>query len=176
MSGKEQGLARLGDIIDAEVDPRDDRIDDLERQVARLRGELSDARHELTRVREDSNRALTALRQQLSPLYRALQRVFGELDAAGVADVAPQASAPTAPASAATADSRTMAVWESWKSKLGAAGKLIDALLVHGEMNTQQLAIATGLHRTTIPKHIYTLNKAGLLNKNGGRFSLKPLS
>ena len=104
---------------------------------------------------------------ELTPLYRALQAVFGELDHAGVDD-GPSVSSPAQ-------NPRTSAVWDSWKSKVGAAGKLIEALRLHGEMNTQQLAIATGLHRTTIPKHIYTLNKAGLLNKNGGRFSLKSL-
>jgi DNA-binding IclR family transcriptional regulator len=40
---------------------------------------------------------------------------------------------------------------------------------------TEQLSIATGLHRTTIPKLIYELNKAGLIDKSGGRFSLKQL-
>ena len=47
--------------------------------------------------------------------------------------------------------------------------------MLHGDMNTQQLAIAIGQHRNSIPRLIYTLNKAGLINKNGGRFSLKQL-
>lgn len=174
MSGNE--LARIGSIIDVDVDPRDDKIDGLERQVAKLRGELSDARHELARVREDSNRAMTGVRQQLSPLFRALQRLFGELDDAGVADVAPSVSASAASQPTPAANDRTAAIWDSWKARLpGGPAKIIDALMLQSDMNTQQLAIATGVHRNSIPAMIYKLNKAGLLNKNGGRFSLKQL-
>lgn len=139
----------------------------LREELRKVQAALLAAQREARHGREEMVRALSALRRQLSPLYRALQAVFGELDAAGIEDM----PTPTQ----TVRHSRVSVVWESWKSKLGAAGKLIDALLVHGELNTQQLAIATGLHRTTIPKHIYTLNKAGLLNKNGGRFSLKEL-
>lgn len=153
------------------ADPRDQELERLRRQNRQLERDLADAERAAERAREDAHRALSRLRQQLGPLYRALQAVFGELEAAGVED-----QAPTAGAASGSSVDRTSAVWASWKAKLGAAGKLIDALLLHTEMNTQQLAIATGLHRTTIPKHIYTLNKAGLINKNGGRFSLKPLS
>jgi hypothetical protein len=170
-------LARIGDIIDADIDPRQDRIDDLERQVAKLRGDLSDARHELTRVRENANRALKPLRQQLSPLYRALQRVFGELDDAGVPDVPFGAPSSVATSNTSgTVDARTAVIWDSWKSKLGPqCAAVIDALLVHPNLNTTQLAIAVGKNRNTIPNLIYKLNQAGLIDKNGGRFSLKQL-
>jgi len=173
-------LARIGDIIDADIDPRQDRIDDLERQVAKLRGELSDARHELTRVRENTNRALTALRQQLSPLYRALQRLFGELEDAGVPDGPAAWSGPppagTGATSAGAIDPRTAAIWETWKSRLGlGCAAVIDALLLQPNLNTTQLAIAIGKNRNTIPNLIYKLNQAGLIDKNGNRFSLKQL-
>lgn len=147
------------------IDPAE--LDALRAEIRELRGHLQQARAEATQAKRDAARALSALRQQLTPLYRALQAVFGEIDAAGVEDVGSSGSA---------SNPRTSAVWESWKSKLGGgAAKVIDALMVHSELNTQQLAIATGLHRTTIPKLIYQLNKAGLLTKNGGRFSLKQL-
>jgi chromosome segregation ATPase len=171
-------LARIGDIIDAEVDPRDDQIDQLERQVAKLRGELSDARHELTRVREDSNRALTHLRQTLSPLYRSLQRVFGELDDAGVSDVAGASAAAqgVSPAPASGTDARVTAVWASWKEKFSpACGKVIDALLLHGELNSVQIKVAARIGSGTVSESIGRLNKAGLITKNGNRFSLKVL-
>jgi hypothetical protein len=115
---------------------------------------------------------MAPLRRQLTPLYRALQSVFSELDAAGVVEeTIGYASSTNNPA-----PPRTSAVWESWKSRMpGGPAKIIDALLVHGEMNTQQLAIATGVHRNSVPAMIFKLNKAGLLNKNGGRFSLKAL-
>lgn len=148
-------------------------------EIERLRGELrlarrdaDDARLEADRAHEDANRALSMLRKQLNPLYRALQAVFGELDAAGVAD-APETPASQGPSVAP--DARVAAVWDAWKSKMGTAAKIIDALQVHGELNTQQMAVVVGLHRTTIPALILKLNKAGLINKNAGRFSLKQL-
>jgi hypothetical protein len=138
---------------------------DLRAENTRLRQELAQARAEVVAVRRENGQAISRLRAQLSPLYSALHGIFGEMDAIGDSpDASPQI------------DGRKKAVWDSWKSKLGgSAAKVIDALLLHGEMNTQQVAIAIGLHRTTIPAIIYKLNQAGLINKNGGRFSLKEL-
>lgn len=153
-------------LLEGQVeDDRDVRIRDLEDEVRDLHRRLTTAEGYATAARREAGQAMGALRKQLTPLYRALQAVFGELDAAGVEDVPATAQSP-----------RATAVWESWKSRLpGGPAKIIDALLLHSEMNTQQLAIATGVHRNSIPAMIYKLNKAGLLNKNGGRFSLKPL-
>lgn len=149
------------------TEPVDPRLVELEQELRTLRQEVAQAHAETRQARRDATHALGALRTQLGPLYRALQVVFGELDAAGV-DESTLGPGPHT-------DARTTAVWHSWKSRMGSAAKIIDALLLHGEMNTQQLAIATGYHRTTIPGLIHKLNKAGLLNKNGGRFSLKSL-
>jgi hypothetical protein len=96
-----------------------------------------------------------------------LQQVFGQLDTLGADDSA----TPASPAG----DPRIAAIWASWKSRMGAAAPIIDALLVHGEMNTSQLAIAIQRSRKTVPALIFKLNRAGLLNKNGNRFSLKQL-
>ena len=166
----------MTNLLEGEVlDPLTQELDALRAENRRLRREADDARVEADRAREDANRALSMLRRQLGPLYRALQAVFGELDTAGVTDEAAPVAARGENAPPVT-DARVAAVWASWKSRLGGgASKVIDALLVHSDLNTQQLAIATGLHRTTIPKLIYELNKAGLINKNGGRFSLKQL-
>lgn len=112
-----------------------------------------------------ANGGVRRLRSVLSPLYTSLQQLFGDIDAMDVG-AAPGEPVPT----------RNSAIWDSWKQKLGEGpAKIIDALLLHREMNTQQLAIATHYHRTTIPALIFKLNKAGLLNKNGGKFSLKEL-
>lgn len=178
-----QELVRRHQIIDTDAEgtaplldaASDGRVEDLERQVARLRGELSDARHELARVREDSNRALTALRRQLQPLYSAMQLMFGHLDDAGVSGEAP-ASTAAAAAPGAPADARVTAVWEAWKSRLPpACGKVIDALLIHGDLSNQQIKVAARLGSSTVTDSIYKLNKAGLITKNGGRVSLKTL-
>lgn len=153
-----------GDVVE---DDRESRIVELEAEVEALRSELSQAKFAITQAQREATRALSALRRQLTPLYRALQGVFGELDAAGVEDAAQPGAPP--------ANARVTAVWDNWKSKMGTAAKVIDALQLHGELNTQQLAVAVGLHRTTIPALIHKLNKAGLITKNGGRFALKQL-
>lgn len=154
-------------LIDGVIEP-DDETHALEQEIRALRQELVTVRQEAQQAKREAARALVTLRQQLSPLYRALQAVFGELDAAGAGDLADAPSAPVNP--------RMSAVWESWKSRLGVGpAKCIDALLLHGDLNTAQLAIATGYHRNTVPQYVSALNTAGLINKRDGRFSLKAL-
>jgi len=168
-----QELVRRGDFDDVASEVADERIERLERENRQLRRERDDAQVEARRAREDAARALTALRRQLQPLYRALQAVFGEIDAAGLAE-----SMPLDPgsASASASDPRVSAIWQSWKTRLGPqCGKVIDALLLQPGMNTTQLAIAVGTRRQNIPNLIFKLNQAGLIDKNGGRFSLKEL-
>lgn len=151
-------------VIDAAYAP-DSRIVELENENRDLRVQLAHSRREVSSAKSDAERSVQSLRRQLSPLYQALHAVFGDMDAIGGGGDSP------------AADSRTAAVWASWKQKLGQGeGKIIDALLLHREMNTQQLAIACGFHRNSVPKLIYTLNKSGLINKSGGRFSLKTLN
>jgi DNA-binding transcriptional ArsR family regulator len=152
-------------LLEGAIDNRDEIILALQSEKQDLMRENARLSTEIARIRTENMRAIRALRQQLEPLHRALKEVFGEIDAIG-SDPGPQPSA----------SPKNAAVWQAWKSRLGAtASKVIDALLTHGELNTQQLAIATGLHRTTIPAGIYALNKAGLINKSGGRFSLKQI-
>lgn len=138
--------------------------DDRDTIIAGLRQQLREAREELAAERAKEScveEGVAQLRHILSPLKEGLDRIFGILPVGGE-------SSSLAP--------RHIAVWESWKQKLGEGpAKVIDALLLHREMNTQQLAIATGYHRTTIPAFVHKLTKAGLLNKNSGRFSLKEL-
>lgn len=68
------------------------------------------------------------------------------------------------------------AVWTAWKQKLNApCGRIIDALLVHGEMNTTQLSVAAQMHKSNVSKAIQKLHEVSVITKNGGRFSLKAL-
>ena len=144
----------------------DPEVESLRAEIRSLRNELVRVRSDATRMTQESMRAFAMLRKQLAPLYHVLQAVFGELDAAGVGEEIGNGSG----------NPRVSAVWQSWKSRLGGRkAQVIDALLLHGEMNTTQLAIAIGCNRNTIPNLIFELNKAGLLNKNAGRFSLKQL-
>lgn len=153
-------------VLHGEIeDERDRVIADLRDEIADLRTDLSNARATANRAKRDVEHAVSALRTQLTPLYRALQAVFGDMDAIGGSE---------APAS--VGESKATAVWDSWKSKFpGKRAAVIDALLLHGEMSTQQLAIAIGSHRNNVPGFIKELNKAGLIRKNGRLYALKAL-
>lgn len=147
----------------AVLEPEDAELLDLRDLVRELKSELAKSRMETTTAQREAVRAVSALRKQLSPLYRSLQAVFGELDSV-IGDEEPRANAQTSP------------IWESWKSKLpGQPAKIIDALLLHGEMNSQQIAIHIGIHRNNVPPLIHKLNKAGVIKKNGHMYSLKTL-
>jgi len=155
-------------LLEGGVDRRDQTIATLRQQLVDLTDQLTEAQTELERLRSFSingRRAVDNLRRQLSPLYKALRDVMEEME-----DVSPSDAESKAPV-----PDRKRAVWDSWKSRFPSSAKIIDALMLHGEMTTQQLAIAVGLHRTTIPAHIYKLKQAGLINKNGDKFSLKEI-
>jgi len=155
-------------LLEAYVEPDDSpvlrrKIERLEEELAHSQAQLRDATHQVTTIA----RGLKALRHQMEPLYNALRMVFGELDVAGVGVVSGAASAPSG---------RVAAVWESWKSKLGGKqAEFIQALLEHGEMTAVQLKVATHTGTSTVPQVIYKLNHLGLINKNGGKYSLKEL-
>ena len=157
-------------LIEGQVeDVRDRRIRDLEAQVDLLQRLVVEAQDETRQYRANTDDAFARLRQQLSPLYRALQGVFGELDAAGVDEPAGQSSPVKA---------RAAAVWESWQQKLGASSapaRVIEALLAHGELNVAQLKVAAKMATQTVYDATSKLNRLGLITKNGGRISLKAL-
>lgn len=164
-----------GTVIDigteGDTDPRDVQIEQLKAEKRRLEREVSDANLRADRAREDADRALSELRRQLNPLYVALQRVFGELDAAGVTE-----SAAASASSAAPTDSGSKAKWDDWKKRLGpSCAKVIDALLLGGEMNVESIKIAAKLGRDTVYSATSVMGRAGILVKNGGKFSLKSL-
>lgn len=156
-------------LLEGQVMPENDDtdIDDLREENRQLRDDLRASQRELQTAKRESARALGELRRLLGPFYKAFQMVFGELDAAGVDE---------APAASGTANPRITAVWQNWKQKMGGqAAQIIDALLLHDKMTAQQIAIAIGIHKKNVPQLIFKLNKAGLIDKNGGVFSLKQL-
>ena len=111
------------------------------------------------------------LREALTPVYGGLQLIFGEMDSMGVGPAVQDAPG---------ADPRKAAVWDSWVEKLGGkdsfAGKMIVALLQHGALTSKQIAIHIGTKRMqTVYETTLKVNKAGILDKNGDRFSLKEL-
>ena len=154
-------MLQLGSGI---VDNRDDIISDLETEVESLKAQLA---HEKQAGREGA-RAVASLRKQLTPIYQALQQVFGHMEAIPGMD----ASSPTDHVHPA----RVSAAWEQWKQKLGKGGaKMIDALLIHGEMTRRQIAVATGYSPQNISNLTSELNKLSLITKNGDKIALRQL-
>lgn len=158
-----------GDVIDMpSADDGDARIRKLESDLRTARLETQQARNEL----ETAQESLRVLRQTLMPLHRALKAVFGEIEIA-VGEDAPPAQASVAPSNSTAVNP----VWEEWKQRLGGApAKIITALQKHKDADTTQLCILIGTsRRQTVHDAISTLNKAGLISKNDGRFSLREL-
>lgn len=142
-----------GAIVDDDQDQRDDwrhyDIDQLRRELATARADA-----------DKSRRAMAELRRQLGPLYRALQVVFGALDAAGVED--------------SPASGRSSGEWDEWKSRLGpSCAKVIDALLLGGEMTVKAIMVSAKMGPNTVYQATSKMGQAGILVKNGGKFSLK---
>lgn len=142
-------------------DPRDTRISELEDELRDLRNELLHAHAATKDAKRDAARALVNLRRQLSPLYRALQDVFGELDAAGTEDTT-------------SAPSRDK--WDAWKQRLGpGCAKVIDALLLGNEMTVTAIAVSAHMGKRQVYEATSKMGQAGILARNGSKFSLKPI-
>jgi hypothetical protein len=127
--------------------------------------DLEDALREKRSLQEGVQR----LRTSLTPLYDSLRLLFGDMELMGVEDAS---GAPASPQKVASSPA-----WESWKARLGGvSAKMIDILMLHGELTQEQIRIHIGTNRMqTIYDATKKLNKAGIINKRDGRISLKPL-
>lgn len=151
--------------IQQELFNRNRQLNEAEQKVATLEDEVRALRQERVGILSGVER----MRNTLSPLYQALQLLFGDMEELGYTPGAENsAGAKGAP--------QHSAVWDSWKQKLGGkTAEAIDVLALHGEMNAEQLRIHLRCARTHIYNVIGALNKAGIIHKNGGRVSLKQL-
>ena len=155
--------------LQQELYTRNQQLAAAEKMIGELESELAREKAKSRSV----ERGAQKLRQQLSPLYQALGMVFGEIETMGIGDSG-ESSSPS------SSDPRKAAVWDSWVEKLGGkdsfAGKMIVALLQHGALTSKQIAIHIGTKRMqTVYETTLKVNKAGILDKNGDRFSLKEL-
>lgn len=155
-------------MLNALPDPRA-QVESLQRALLEKNSRIADLEEELRQVKAEYNATragLAELRFTLAPLYRAMQMVFGHLDAM---DVSANGAAPASDAK--------RAVWESWKQKLGGlTAKAIDVLSLHGPMNQTQLRIQLACASRSVTNIVAALNKAGLINKaEGGKIALKEL-
>jgi chromosome segregation ATPase len=153
-------------LIEGEVeDPKDRHIAALKEQVRELSDALDEATAAAADAKRDATRAISRLRAQLEPLYRALRGIFGEMDAAGVNESA-----------APERTTRGSAVWDEWKARLGpGCTKVIDVLLLGGEMTITAISVAGKMGKRQVYEATAKMGQVGILVKNGGKFSLKQL-
>ena len=147
-----------------EIDDRDDIIEGLREKNRRLDEALRLERNKAGQAES----GVKGLRRLLTPLYRALQQVFGEIDAMGIAD---------APTAAVTANGAEDPRWRSFKERFpDTPAEIVDALLTHRQMSITELSGLLKAHYNTVNKALATLTKAGAVVKDGGRngkYSLK---
>jgi hypothetical protein len=145
----------------------------LNRENRRLKDKIEQLELDLKREQQKSRialRAMETLRGPLEPIYRGLRMIFNEFDDAGVTG----ADSATSAASQTGGTPQSSAKWESWKARMpGKPAEFIELLLIHGEMTGAQLTAASHSSKQTTYQTISRMNKAGILSKNGGRFSLK---
>jgi chromosome segregation ATPase len=153
-----------------EAHPTDQEVVRLRREIAGLERELQEAKDEAAKAKTaaaDAVQAIRALRQQLEPMYKALKMIFGEIARIETGEAQfPHAS---------TGLGSLAPKWEMLKSKLGGRQAEFIDLLQHGEMNVRQIRAAAHCDIKTVYRTLQTMKEAGLLNKNGGKFSLKEL-
>lgn len=148
---------------------QDDR-DELKRENARLKRENDDLHLEVQKAKNESRnalRAMAALRDALSPTFRGLKLVFGELESVDL----PEAVAP----GIASAAPRTSAgMFEGIKARVSPKqAELIGAIEVAGAMTMTQLQAFTGGRISTIKDSIYKLRDMGIVVRNGEKWALK---
>src|ERR1700733_2294560 len=146
------GLSLLNALPDREAQFRS-----LQQELLNRNRQLNEA-EEALRQEKQKNATIEAgvqqLRTVLSPLFQALQLVFGEIDAMGVGG-------------STAVEPQKKAIWEDWKNKLDPqCAKAIDALLIHGEMNQTQLRLHVKCAKGSVAGIVFRLNRAGLINKN----------
>ncbi len=143
-------------------DSDDAHPDNLHAAIDQLRRELSAERRAHLATKRDAARGIGELRRLLKPWYQALQLIHGELDAAGADDAIA---------------GRSSSDWSEWKTRLGpSCAKVIDALLLGGEMTVKAIMVSAKMGPNTVYPATSKMRQAGIITKNGGKFSLKKLS
>jgi hypothetical protein len=131
----------------------DNEVKMLREENAKLRESVVTMQHELNETRS----RVDAIRKQLEPEFRSMQRLFG--------DLAADDSNPTIDAS----------VYEPWKQRLGVGpGKIIDALIQRdGALTRIQIRTLCGMARRTFQNYLARLNANGLIEKDGDLIRLR---
>jgi hypothetical protein len=159
--------------LNGEIDNRDETIEELRAENRRLYEEIRQIKLQLVQSKSDNEAVLTGVqevRNILTPLYRGLRLTFGEIDALPLVPTASNGAS-------AAAGNPKRAVWDKWIEKFGDSlqAKMIDALLSHGPMSTEQLRITMQCSGQSVINTYNRLLKHGLISKSGGKYSLKEL-
>ncbi len=137
----------------------------LEETVLSLRHELDDAQSRNLKLEA----SLRTLRQQLSPLHRALRAVFGEIEL-GIGE---ESSFPAANSPAGSSPSSADPRWQSYKSAFpGVPALCVDALSAHTELSIPQMAALIKRAYSTTKDALAKLKQAGAVSSAGGRYRL----
>lgn len=168
--------ALLGDAP-PDRDELAEEVESLRLQVKGLKQELRDANDALEAAKNQSSasvKALKVIRNVFEGQHRALQIVFGELDAAGIeADSA----APGTPVSSAQSSlgPPNPAAYNAWKQQLPpGCGKIIDALIVQ-PLSQKQMTTVCKMHYDTVGKYLKMLSANSLVNHDGRLYRLNRL-
>jgi len=156
------------EVVDreAELGPLRDRIEELEADLRKMRQERDKARAEgLAAIS-----AISALRDQLSGLYRAMKAIFGEIEL-----VSPLAASVPVPENGAATPSPQAGRWTNLLNKLGGhRASFIQALVDFGPSTASQIRAAMGITRMpTVYDTAHQLMKLGVVVKKGEAYALK---
>ena len=126
-------------------------------EIGQLREDFGELRAEMDELQESLERDRT----KIIELLHALRAIFnGDMAATAQGQV--------------STPSGTNPRWEALKRAFpGRCAELIDTLIAHGPLNTGQIAAIMRADSRTINQLIHKLNKAGGIEKNGGKFSLR---
>lgn len=136
-----------------------DEIQRLNDRIEELEAELRLARLQAANAKREATLAMGNLKKQLSPLYRALQMVFGELEAVGD-DMQGGGGK-----------------WDVVKQRLAPRlREAVDLLLIQGSMKRTQMAAALKMDYSNCTKNVIgALLRQGLLTDDNGQLRLKEL-
>ena len=168
-------------LLSGEVVPDNrEELAELREEVERLEQENRKLRNDLIKARADSEAsiaAITALRSNLGPLYRALRGVFGEINLVVPEDAPlPQYGTAGATNGRPVDDDamRSLDKWEGVKQRLGGKdAELIDILLTCGPKTNTQLAPMLKMHYSNATKVTKRLSSLGFIVKQGDAWALK---
>jgi hypothetical protein len=138
----------------------DDDLNRLRDQNLHLANQLADCRAEFARMKMERDamfQAVGGLRKILAPLWGELENVPAGIDVV---------STPATP---------NLRIESAKRRMPGKPAEFIDLLLEHGPMNVTNFVTLARCSKQTAYNTLSKLSQAGIIQNNGGRYSLKEL-